>query len=265
MMAGFFGSEAQRELQSRTYELRDWIAATPGLYNAGRFYGVDDPDRLPWETLEELLKRDGILGFRMISPAQAERYFPKVEDLGCRIDRWDIFVGAASDVDAASSAILARGLPAGLRIASALVGPETDDTRRLQQFCADNGLAPFPGAMLASAAPLAATTVIEDEAGRVIAAGHAYFPHNDYSPFRRHAWVGLVSVAANARGKGLGAFVNALLVQAAISDLGASHVYEMVAPDNPASRRMIESCGLTLRPELLCGVGVPSRAQRFTR
>lgn len=264
-MAGFFGTEAQRALQSRTYALRDWVAATPGLYNAGRFYGVDDPDRLPWEALEQILQRDGILGLRMISTAQAERCFPKLEALGCRIDRWDIFVGEANAVDAARSAIVSRGLPDGLRIAAPLAGPETDDTRRLQQFTADNGLAPFPGALLVLPAPVAATIVIEDAGGQIAAAGHAYFPHNALSPFHRHAWVGLVSVAPGARGQGLGAFVNALLVRAAVRDLGASHVYEMAAPDNLPSRRMIESSGLTLNPGLLCGVGVPVAAQRFTR
>jgi predicted acetyltransferase len=77
--------------------------------------------------------------------------------------------------------------------------------------------------------------------------------------------VGLVSVAPDQRGQGLGALANALLVQASVNELGASHVYEMVAPDNVASRRMIESSGLVLRPDLICGVGVPQAAARLTR
>lgn len=37
-----------------------------------------------------MLARDGLLGLRMISPAQAKRHFPALEAKGCRIDSWDM-------------------------------------------------------------------------------------------------------------------------------------------------------------------------------
>jgi RimJ/RimL family protein N-acetyltransferase len=48
-------------------------------------------------------------------------------------------------------------------------------------------------------------------------------------------------------------------------ELGARCVYELVAPSNLASRRMVEGCGLSLAPDLRCGVAVPADAARFTR
>ncbi len=264
-MLGPFGTEHQQALQQRTYERRHWIAATPGIYNAGRFAGVDDPDRQSWSAMRAMLERDGLLGFRMISPDQAVRCFPLLEALGCRIDTWDILVGGPHDAGEQARAIIAGGMPSGIAIRPPLAGAESADTRRVQQFLADNGLAPFPGVMLATRPPQARTIVLGDESGTVAATGHAYFPHNMHSPFCEHAWVGLIAVGETWRGKGLGRFINALLIRSAFEELGARHIYEMVAPSNEASRRMVEGCGLRLAPDLRCGVAVPTDAARFTR
>lgn len=263
-MTGFYGTNHQQELQRRTHEMRDWIAATPGVYNAGRFIGVDGPDSLEPEVLARMLARDGILGLRMISPQQAARHFPPLEAAGCRIDCWDIHVGDAGNAGERARAITGEPLPEGIELLPPLDDPESPATVRVQEFLAANGLAPFPGAMLADKIPRAKTIVLAS-AGRIAATGHAYFPHNAHSPFRDHAWLGLVAVEHSWRGRGLGTLVNALLVRAAFEELGAQHVYEMVAPANVASRRMVEACGLRLDPELRCGVAVPAEAARFTR
>lgn len=264
-MTGFFGTEHQQVLQRRTYEARHWIAATPGIYNAGRFMGIDDPNRQSWDTMETMLERDGLLGFRMISPEQAACCFPRLEAMGCRVDTWDILVGEPHDAGRHARAIAAGGLPAGIAIQPPLADAESGDTRSVQQFLAENGLAPFPGVMLSARPPRASTIVLGDESGAIAAAGHAYFPHNTHSPFCEHAWIGLIAVAEAWRGKTLGRLVNALLVRSAFDELGARCIYEMVAPANEASRRMAESCGLRLAPNLRCGVAVPTAAARFTR
>lgn len=154
---------------------------------------------------------------------------------------------------------------AGVAILPALEDAESLETRRVQEFLAVNGLAPFPGAMLAAEPARAKTIVLGEESGQIIATGHAYFPHNTYSPYCEHAWIGLIAIAQACRGKGLGRFINALLIAAAFDELGARCVYEMVAPSNEASRRMVEGCGLRLAADLRCGVAVPAAAARFTR
>lgn len=264
-MSGYFGSERQRALQARSLDLKQWAAATPGIYNAGRFLGCDDPDRVPWPMLAGMLERDGLLGLRMISREQAGRLFPRLESAGCRIDSWDILVGDPETARAAASEITGAGLPAGMGVAPPLRDGGDPATRRIQQFLADNGLAPFPGSLLTKQPPHAKTVVLEDVAGRIAATGHAYFPHNAESPFHRHAWIGLIAVAPQCRGQGVGRLINAMLVLAAFRDLGASAVYAMVAPANTASRRMVEACGLRAVPQLVCGVAMAGGAARFTR
>jgi len=263
-MTGYFGTEHQQALQRRTHENRHVIAATPGLYNAGRFVGVDDPDQLGWDTMRAMLERDGLVGLRMISPQQAARHFALFETAGCRIDTWDIFVGKPGDAGSMAQAISAASLPAGIAIQRPLMGAESADTRSVQKFLAANWLAPFPGAMLVDQ-PRARTIVLEDENGAITATGHTYFPHNAHSPFSAHAWIGLIAVAPAWRGRGLGRLVVALLVHAAFAGLGARRVYAMVAPTNEASRRMVEGCGLHFAPDLRGGVAMPVDAARFTR
>jgi RimJ/RimL family protein N-acetyltransferase len=263
-MAGYFGTERQCALQERTHAFRDWMAETPGIYNAGRFIGADDPDRVAWADLEAILERDRILGLRMVTADQASRFFPRLEARGYRIDTWNIFTAPAADIAERIEAILAPGLPDGLRVALPLSGPEADDTRRLQQFLADNGMAPLSGTMLASPPPVARTIMLAEANGAIAACGHAYFPHNRHSPFSRHAWVGLVAVAQAQRGRGLGRLVNAMLLDAAARELHAGHVYELVGASNTASRKMVESCGLRLADDLLCGVATPTEEGRFT-
>ncbi len=263
-MSGFFGTDRQQELQRRTCLMRDRVAQTPGLYNAGRFTGIDDPARFPPAVLHRMLARDGLLGFRMISPPQAALIFPRLEARGCRIDRWDIFVGEPAGAGARAQALAGIPLPDGISVQPAPADPDGADTLRVQQFLAGNGLAPFPGTMLVAAPPEGITIVLA-EGERIAAAGHAYFPHNAHSRFRGHAWIGLIAVDERWRGKGLGRLLNARLIRAAFDELHALHVYEMVAPSNAASRRMVESCGLRLDPALHSGVAVPSAAPRFTR
>ncbi|WP_181165697.1 MULTISPECIES: GNAT family N-acetyltransferase [unclassified Mesorhizobium] len=113
--------------------------------------------------------------------------------------------------------------------------------------------------------PQAKTIVLGDESGAIAATGHTYFPHNTHSPFRHHVWIGLLAVADSWRGKGLGRLLNGLLVDYAFGELGAHAVYEMVAPSNEISRRMVQGSGLRLAPELRCGVAVPANTSRFTR
>lgn len=263
-MSGYFGTAQQQTLQQRTQLMGDWVAGKPGIYNAGRFMGIDRPDCFDPKDWESMLARDGLLGFRMISEFEASTIFPMLEASGLRVDRWDIFVGTREDAGLRATTLAAGSPQNGVSLQPELRDPQGKDTIRMQEFLAESGLAPFPGEMLVATPPLSRTIVLA-AADRVIATGHTYFPHNIHSPFHRYAWIGLIAVDHAWRGKGLGRLVNALTIRAAFDELGASHVYEMVAPANTPSRRMIEDCGLQLDRSLNCGVAVRADSARFTR
>lgn len=264
-LAGYFGSEAQRRLQSIAEANVDFINTTEGACQAGRFLSCDDPKLLGWERIKSLLDRDGVFGFRLISPARADEVKSHVRTWNCRFDTWDVFVGDREAALAASEAILARGLPDGL---TELESPrEAEDAYmvRIQSLMAATGVVPFSGSFLAGALGPVATVVVSDSQGAIAAVAHGYMGHNAHSPFHRYAWGGLVAVAEAWRGKGIGSYINARMVVRVFHELGATHVYELVSTTNIPSRRMVEACGLRLDSNLICGMAVTESTERFTR
>jgi len=263
-MAGYVGTEQQIALQKSADDAFVWMSATPGACNPGRSLGTDDPDRLGWDKVFEVLERDGIFAFRLMRSDQVDRIAETLSKHGYRLDLWDVFTADRANSERKTSAIVADGLPAGFAERSPLESAEHPDTTRVQSFMVANGVAPFSGSMLTGQFGPVTTVVIQDEQGEVAAAAHGYLPHNKFSPHHQSAWGGLVAVSPDHRGKGLGKYVNARMVSYCFSDLGAKSVHELVTESNIASRRMVEASGLQLDPALKCG-GATRGTDRFTR
>lgn len=264
-MAGFFGSEAQRRLQALAEANVDFINTTAGACQAGRFLSCDDPKLLGWECIKSFLDRDGVFGFRLISPAKADEVRSRVSAWSCRFDTWDVFLADREAALAASEAIVARGLPDGLTDLESPREAEDAYMVRIQSLMAATGVVPFSGSFLAGALGPVATVVVGDGHGAIAAVAHGYMGHNAHSPFHRYAWGGLVAVAAPWRGKGVGSYINARMVVRVIHELGATHVYELVSTTNIPSRRMAEACGLHHDANLICGMAIAENTERFTR
>lgn len=264
-MSGYFGTETQQRLQAQAEASVDFINATPGACQGGRVMGCDDPDRYGWARIEQALERDGMFGFRLIAASQADDLRSRLANLNFRFDTWDVFLAERARALAASEEIVYRGLPDGLNDLDGPTGPEGEYTTRIQAAMGAAGVLPFSGSLLVGALAPAATVAVGDPAGAVVATAHGHLPHNAYSPFRRHAWGGLVAVAEQQRGKGLGTYINARMIVSVFRDLDASHVYELVSATNVPSRRMVEACGLQHQPALVCGVAMRQDSERFTR
>jgi hypothetical protein len=264
-MSGYFGTKAQRRLQAQAEQSIDFIKATPGVCQAGRTMGCDDPDQLGWERIEEFLDRDGVCGFRLIPAENAEKLRSRMLERNFRFDTWDVFLADRSSALPASEAIISRGLPAGLTALDRPTEPESEYTARIQALMGAAGVVPFSGSLLVGTLGAATTVAIGDGNGTIVAAAHGYLPHNAHSAYHRYAWGGLVAVAQSQRGKGLGNYINAQMIVSVFRDLDATHVYELVSASNMPSRRMVESCGLRPEPGLVCGLATPHESARFTR
>jgi len=264
-MAGYFGTETQQKLQAQAERSADWIMATAGACQSGRFMGCDDPDQLGWDIVDEILERDRLCGFRMIHTRKVDDLVAQLAKRGFRIDFWDVFTADRFRAVEASKAIVARGLPEGLVDRKKPTDPEDEHTRNIQTLMAASGIVPFSGSMLTGRIGPATTVAVADGAGSVVAAAHGYLPHNRFSPYHRHAWGGLVAVAESQRGRGLGSYINARMVVSVFSELEADHIYELVTATNAASRRMLESCGLRQDPTIVCGMAMAGDSARFTR
>jgi GNAT superfamily N-acetyltransferase len=263
-MAGYFGTDDQKRWQKWAYESLDEVERTPGLCSQGRMLGTDDPSALEPGFIERKLDEYGIFGFRLVTRDALERYVRPLEAKGYRVDTWNVLMGDAADVLPRVRAIVETGPGEGLAEGEPLTDPEDARTLRVQTFMAAQGVAPFPGAMLVDG-PKRITVTLVDADGALAAAAHAYMGHNSFSPFRSAGWVGMVAVDPSRRGTGLGRYANARAALAALERMGADRVYELVGETNVASRRMVEACGLSLRPDLVSGFINRAGAARVTR
>ena len=263
-MAGYFGTDEQQRLQSLVDASAAETDETPGACQAGRIMGCDDVDRFGWDRIDEFINRDGVFGFRLLPASTIDDIRERLLDRNCRFDTWDVFVAGRSTAMAATTSLLTR-CPVGLTTLDPPSDPESEYTRSIQAEMHAAGIVPFSGSMLVGQLGPATTVVVGSPPEEVMAVAHAYLPHNRFSPYAGYAWGGLVTVAERHRGKGLGKYVNALMVAAAFGRLGATHVYELVSAANQPSRRMVESCGLRHEPDFVCGVASKIDRTRFTR
>jgi len=263
-MTGYFGTSKQIALQQRAEDMYRWTTSTPGACNNARMLGSDEPDRLGIETIRKLLLEDGIFGFRLIRKTDLDRLQREMSAANARLDTWDVFVGDAERITRATGEILSSALPDGYREMQPLDGTTGPRTRRFQELVASSGIAPFSAGFLNGQFGEVVNVGLEDGDGSLAACAHAYLPHNAHSLHHRWAWGGLVAVAEDHRGKGLGTIVNALMARHALTDLSATHLYELVSASNTASRKMVEKSGLAMSDNLISGLASQSEA-RFTR
>jgi GNAT superfamily N-acetyltransferase len=263
-MAGYFGTQQQTQLQQRAERMYGWTMATPGACCNVRTLGTDNPDALGFDTIFKSLEEDGVFGFRLLETNRKPDLENALAEKGYRLDTWDVFVGDAETIRASTTPTLSRALPDGLQTFSGLDGAGGPLTRSFQEFIAAAGIAPFSGSFLNGDLGSVVSVGLMDDAGGFAACAHGYLPHNEHSPYCRYAWGGLVAVAPAHRGKGLGTYVNALMADACLKHLAATHLYELVSATNTTSRRMVEGCGLSLSQTLYSGLATKG-AERFTR
>ena len=194
----YFGTETQVALQRRAEELYDWAYNTAGCCHPGRFCGTDDPKLLGWQTIEAVLRRDRVFGFRLLPAAERTSLSGRLEALGYRLDTWNVYLADALDALPPSREFVEETVPSDLDEHVLTPGDSNERAGEIQKFIAENSIAPFSSRMLKGDLGPAATPYIRDSAGRIVACAHAYFPHNRHSAHEKTAWVGLVAVAGTA-------------------------------------------------------------------
>lgn len=262
-MAGYVGTELQISRARQSDAHSEWTRTTRGACNNGRMLACDDVDAIGWPTILDVMARDGAFGFRLMPVATGRHVADEMIRHGYRLDLWDTFIASRATAMERARAILAAGLPAGLSRLDLGRDPEAAPVRQVQEFMLTNGIVPFSGSMLVGALVPGRAVAIADEQGEIAATAFTYMPHNAMSPHRDKAWGGLVAVSPTQRGRKLGLYVNAAIVEAAFEELGAVAIYEMVSETNVASRRMVESCGLVHDQTIASGAAVAD-AQRYT-
>jgi hypothetical protein len=136
--------------------------------------------------IAEILDRDEICGFRLVSASKAEAPRAGLPERGIALTHGTCSSERTTAL-AAAEAGLARGLPDGLAELEKPTDPDGEYTERIQGLMGAAGVVPFSGSMLAGTLGPATTVAVGAREGNVVAAAHGYLPHNSYSDYCQHA------------------------------------------------------------------------------
>lgn len=263
-MAEFWGDAEAIARQKRLLDRRPLLRSTPFLSSGGRLLGYTDPTLGSWDVAAPLADEDGILGLLLMTRPEADAIVADGLGDGWRTDYWDALTGGADAVIKASDRVLASSkLPDGWA-AEAMQVPRDADIEDMQRLNANCGVASNPAHVFRGETHPALSVLVRDADGRAMAMAWAgLFFHPD-GPCAGTVFVGLVSVADEARGLGLGTYVNARVLVESHATMGWSRATEFVAADNIPSRRMVLACGLSDADGLVAAIATRG-AGRFTR
>jgi GNAT superfamily N-acetyltransferase len=263
-MAEFWGDAEAVARQERLLSRRALLCSTPFLSSGGRLLGYTDPTLGSWDVAGPLAEADGIIGLLLMTRQDADAIVAGGLGEGWRTDYWDALIGEADDVVEACGRFLASSrLPEGWS-ANVMQVPGDADIEDMQRLNATCGVASNPAYVFRGETHPALSVLVRDGDGRAMAMAWAgLFFHPD-GPCAGTVFVGLVSVADEARGLGLGTYVNARVLVESQATMGWSRATEFVASDNIPSRRMVMACGLTHDDGLVAAIATRG-AGRFTR
>ena len=246
----FAGSVAGRQGRAMILARREEIAATPGMVSRGtRVTVLDASERSP-EVLVDIARRFGS-AIMVVSRHQADHYRQRVIAAGLSTGSFLIY--ASSDAAfARSRGLVAERLPEqlGLRQRRIVLSSPGDLIAKAQQLLEACGLPALPGYFLRGRTQANLTLALLDPADAVVGIAVAMDDASAGPAYIGWYFPASVAVAKSWKGKGLGRWLNAAVIDLARREGGAVHVREGVSPTNSVSRRMIEGCGLALNEEI---------------
>ena len=263
-MAEFWGDAEAVARQKRLLARRTVLHSNPFLSSGGRLLAYTDPTLGSWEAARPLAQEDGILGLLLMTRHEADAIVAGGLGDGWQTDYWDALIGGAEAVVEASGRVLASSkLQEGWSV-DVMQVPGDADIEDMQRLNASCGVASNPAYVFRGETHPALSVLVRDGNGRAMAMAWAgLFFHPD-GPCAGTVFVGLVSVADEARGLGLGTYVNARVLVESHATMGWSRATEFVAADNIPSRRMVLACGLSDAGGLVAAIATRG-AGRFTR
>jgi GNAT superfamily N-acetyltransferase len=236
-----FGDDTDRHVQQLLLEHADEIASTPDLVSRGNRISLIGNGYRSTNQLTDLVRRfERVIAW--VRPVD-------LPEIGRRYET------------GLSSFLLFRGSDECIERCSAIVG-ETDPrelelqvepidrdaapelVRAAQELCVISSLPPQCGRYLRGLAGEVVTLALLDRAGKLVATGYAICDSNGGDEYR--GWWFPAGIAVNPawRGRGIGRYMNALLIDHVARHHSARVIHEAVGHTNFASQAMLSSCGL---------------------
>ncbi|MEM1364102.1 MAG: GNAT family N-acetyltransferase [Pseudomonadota bacterium] len=242
----FTGSEVHRNIQRRLLARHAEIAADPSLGNGGRLLNVLDPESFGWDRIVAEVEQDRFLALTAMDRATIYDRIQVVFGTAVEVPSWDVFFGQAETVGQ-RCATLVDGLREGWTVISH-TAPDPAIISAVQELNVVCGVAPTPAWYMRGDVVPHLTTCIYTANGALAACALVSDRYHADGPLAGSVFIGSVSVSSEHRGTGLGVAASARALIDSAEAFGWTSVLAQAAPDNTASRAMLERCGLTQDP-----------------
>jgi hypothetical protein len=263
-MTDFVGTEKLVALQKRIHARQSLIDQDINLVNGGRLMHFLDPELTGWDTVRSYAEEDQLVGFPAVQEEQLIPLIHKYFGRSWKTPTWHCLMGGVARVlDHCHNVVKSNPLPANWRITN-LEQPDSGQVDAIQALNIETGVLPYPAYYVRSEVLPVFTVCVLNADEELVATASVADRYDPKSRLGGSVFAGNVSVSPGCRGKGLGKLANALALIESHKRFNWEVVTEQAAADNPASRAMIESCGLDHSAGLVT-IALSNSDERITR
>ncbi|MEO0401039.1 MAG: hypothetical protein AAF214_01560 [Pseudomonadota bacterium] len=263
-MAEFRGTDFQIAVQKRMQARHIWIKDAPDIANGGRVLNIISPQITGWDRIAQFMEQDGVLA--LIAQPRATIWQDVAAAFGDTYDMpaWDVYTSDAATVTQTCRAYLAaHQLPEGWSV-TCHDCPDDGTVNAVQTLNLHTGVAPYPAFYTRSDCVATITGCVWNDAGDLVATSSLNARYHPASRLSGYVFKGATSVHPDARGHGLGKFVNAHVLLTSHARMGWDFALSQVAASNIASQKTIIGAGFARAADLVT-IGLVRKGEVFTR
>lgn len=129
---------------------------------------------------------------------------------------------------------------------------------KICEMSLEAGVLPAPGSVMRGAGPRGVFLYVEAPDGQILASGGACMAYHPDGPRADEAFWGMLATHQDWRGKRLGCWVGAQLIQNMADKFGSGGFSSGVKPDNPSSQAMCSRLGVEPSDNVYAGAVDPA-------
>ncbi len=240
----YAGSPAQREMQSRAFDLWRRLRHDPRYVYDGRVIAINgvNPDSI--DDLMFLAHAQGAALVWYLAREDEASLIASIRGRGFVVDCQDQYVGAGDAVHAAAHVRDTRGLPEGYALGAIDAVTSDNVMAEFAGLGAACGVLVPPAHVLRGLTRPCAAMFASAPDGRIVAIAGAVLGHHRDSALVGSAWAGPLCTHRDHRGRGLATILGALNLLEIAERCGARSFYSGVRRDCPMSVAVWERLGL---------------------
>jgi GNAT superfamily N-acetyltransferase len=240
----YVGSPAQREMQSRAFDLWRSIGHDPRYAYEGRLVALHGAGPDVAADILRLARNQGAAVIWNLPRDTEDALTRALRGRGYATDRWDQYQGGKETVRAAIGMRGAGVMPDGYELR--MIGGDTSDAviADFAGFAAEHGVMVPAAHVMRGLTRACAAMYATMRDGRVVAIAGSVLGHHRDSELAASAWWGMLCTHPEHRGRGLSKMLGAMTILEMAERHGATSFYTGVHSDNLVSQAVCNGLGI---------------------